>query len=66
MKYLANFKKIVLICVKNDWLGKDPFFDCKMPKHEVDRTASTEKELSDIVNKNFVTDRLNQVRDIYY
>ena len=65
MKYLANFKKIVLICVKNDWLGKDPFSGYKMPKHEVDRTALTEKELSDIVNKNFVTDRLNEVRDIF-
>ena len=65
MKYLANFKKIVLICVKNDWLEKDPFFAYKMQKHEVDRTALTEKELSDIINKKFAADRLNQVRDIF-
>lgn len=65
MKYLANFKKIVLICVKNDWLEKDPFFAYKMHKHDVDRTALTEKELSDIVNKRFAADRLNQVRDIF-
>jgi hypothetical protein len=25
MKYLANFKKIVLICVQNGWLKRDPF-----------------------------------------
>lgn len=25
MKYLANFKKIVLICVKKKWLPADPF-----------------------------------------
>jgi phosphoglucomutase len=25
MKYLANFKKIVLHCLKNGWLQKDPF-----------------------------------------
>ena len=36
-----------------------------MQKREVDRTALTEKELSDIINKKFAADRLNQVRDIF-
>lgn len=65
MKYLANFKEIVLICVKNDWLEKDPFFAYKMQKREVDRSALTEKELAEIANKRFAVDRLNQVRDIF-
>ncbi len=65
MKYLANFKKVVLICVKNSWLDKDPFFAYKMHKHEVDRTALTQKELNVIINKKFVTNRLSQVRDIF-
>ncbi|MEO6687044.1 MAG: phage integrase SAM-like domain and Arm DNA-binding domain-containing protein [Dyadobacter sp.] len=43
MKYLANFKKIVLICVKNGWLAKDPFFAFKMGKRELDRSALTAK-----------------------
>ncbi|WP_447641992.1 MULTISPECIES: phage integrase SAM-like domain-containing protein [Chitinophagaceae] len=30
MKYLSNFKKIVLICVKNKWLPGDPFTNFKM------------------------------------
>ncbi|MCE7073761.1 phage integrase SAM-like domain-containing protein [Dyadobacter sp. CY327] len=25
MKYLAYFKKIVLLCVKNGWIIRDPF-----------------------------------------
>lgn len=32
MKYLANFKKVVLICVKNRWLPGDPFANFKLTK----------------------------------
>jgi hypothetical protein len=38
MKYLSNFKKIVLRCVRNGWLSRDPFSDFKMSKKEVVRT----------------------------
>jgi hypothetical protein len=27
MKYLSNFKKIVIKCIKNGWLQKDPFLN---------------------------------------
>jgi hypothetical protein len=37
MKYLANFKKIVLLCVKRGWLLRDPFYAFKFSKREVDR-----------------------------
>ncbi len=37
MKYLANFKKVVLICIKNGWLQKDPFIGFKLTKREVER-----------------------------
>ena len=39
MKYLANFKKIVLLCVKKGWLTRDPFHGFKMTKRDVDRQA---------------------------
>jgi integrase len=65
MKYLANVKKIVLICVKTDILPKDPFFAFKMAKHEVDRIALTEQELRSVANKVFTIPRLEQVRDIF-
>ena len=42
MKYLTNFKKIVLICLKNGWINKDPFIGFKLSKHEVDRPILTE------------------------
>jgi site-specific recombinase XerD len=65
MKYLANFKKIVLLCVKNGWLNKDPFFAFKMGKREVDRTALTSEEISAMVKKEFASSRLDQVRDTF-
>ena len=65
IKYLATFKKIVIICIKNGWLSRDPFHAYKMSKREVDRTALTAEELSKISKKKFDHDRLGQVRDIF-
>jgi site-specific recombinase XerD len=65
MKYLANFKKIVLICVKNGWLQKDPFTGFKLAKREIERPFLTEKELQTITSKQFAAERLNYVRDIF-
>ncbi|MEZ2339457.1 site-specific integrase [Mucilaginibacter sp. RCC_168] len=65
VKYLANFKKIVLICVKNGWLPADPFAKFKMTKKKVERTALTEAELRKLEMKDFDNSRLDAVRDIF-
>lgn len=65
MKYLANFKKIVLICVKNQWLSRDPFYGYKMTKREVIRDFLSEDELRKIASKKFSTERLERVRDLF-
>jgi len=65
VKYLANFKKIVLMCVKNGWLPADPFAKFKMTKKKVERTALTEAELLKLEIKEFDTERLDVVRDIF-
>jgi site-specific recombinase XerD len=65
MKYLANFKKIVLICVKNQWLPRDPFLGYKMTKREVIRDFLNEEELKKIASKKFYTERLERVRDLF-
>lgn len=65
MKYLGNFKKIVIKCIQSGWLEKDPFIGYKMTKREVLRHPLTKDELNRIINKNFCTERLNQVRDIF-
>lgn len=65
MKYLSNFKKIVLICVKNRWLPADPLADFKFTRKPVERTALTEHELKKIQEKDFMLDRLMFVRDVF-
>lgn len=65
MKYLANFKKVVLICIKNGWLLKDPFLGFKLSKREVERPFLTQTELQQIAVKKFPTERLECVRDVF-
>ena len=65
IKYLANFKKIVLICVKNGWLQKDPFYNYKFRKKEVIREYLSENELQTMQQKQFPGERLERVRDIF-
>ena len=65
MKYLSNFKKVVLHCVRTGWLNRDPFLGFKLNKKEVVRTALTEKELQIISTKSFTIGRLNYVKDIF-
>jgi site-specific recombinase XerD len=65
MKYLANFKKIVIICLKNGWLSKDPFYGFKLARKEVAREFLTDDELGLIRSKYFSMERISQVRDIF-
>jgi len=65
VKYVRNFRKIIKICLSNDWLEKDPFvkYDGKMK--EVETEFLTEEEIQSIYNKVFKTQRLELVRDIF-
>ncbi len=65
MKYLANFKKIVLIAVRSGWLPGDPFANFKMTKKTVIKQPLTEAELAIIIKKDYGNDRVNHVRDIF-
>ena len=65
VKYLKNFKKIILICIANGWLDKDPFIRYKPKVKEVTRDYLTIEELELMINKKFVSDRIVQVRDIF-
>lgn len=65
VKYIKNFNKIIKICLANDWLDKNPFNNYKSKIKEVEREFLSESELQSILNKNFKTDRLALVRDIF-
>jgi site-specific recombinase XerD len=65
VKYIKNFKKIIKICISNGWLDKDPFANYKSKIREVERDYLTQEEVQDIYSKEFATERLNLVKDIF-
>lgn len=65
VKYLKNFNKIIKLCLANDWLDKNPFANYKSKVKEVERVYLTEVEIQSIIEKDFKTERLSLVRDIF-
>jgi len=65
VKYIKNFHKIVNICLANGWLNKDPFVNYKSKVKEVERDFLSETEIENIMNKSFIVERLELVRDIF-
>ena len=65
VKYIKNFNKIIKLCLANDWLEKNPFANYKSKVKEVERVYLTEAEIQSIIEKDFKTERLSLVRDIF-
>jgi len=65
IKYIANLRKIINICLKSGWLHRDPFYGFKMTKREVVRQYLNEDELQALTVKQFGIERLGQVRDVF-
>ena len=65
VKYIKNFHKIINQCLSNGWLNKDPFSNYKAKVKEVVRDFLSEAEIEKMINKEFVSDRLEIVRDIF-
>ncbi len=65
VKYVKNLGKIIKLCLANGWINKDPFANYKPKIKEVEREILTETEIESLVNKEFVSERLELVRDIF-
>lgn len=65
VKYIKNFHKIINQCLANGWLNKDPFSNYKAKVKEVTREFLSEEEIEQMMNKEFVSERLELVRDIF-
>ena len=65
VKYIKNFNKIIKICLANHWIDKNPFANYKSKVKEVERVYLTEDEIQSIMEKEFKTERLSLVRDIF-
>ena len=64
-KYMQFFRGIILSARKNKLIIDDPFEDYKIKLDKVDRGYLTEEELLLITQKEFVSERLDKVRDIF-
>ena len=65
IKYVVNFKKIIRLAYANDWIQKDPFARWKVRLKNVEREFLTQEEIELILNTEFHTPRLEQVRDVF-
>ncbi|MFV0554778.1 MAG: site-specific integrase [Mangrovibacterium sp.] len=64
-KYMQRFRSIILLAKSNGWIQADPFVNYKIRQEKVDRGYLTEDEIEIIMKKQFATERLEQVRDIF-
>ena len=65
VKYIKNFCKIIKICLANNWIERNPFANYKSKVKEVERVYLSEAEIQKIIEKDFKTERLSLVRDIF-
>jgi len=65
MKYIACIKKLVIRCIRNGWLQKDPFLGFSLALREKERQALTQEEVNRMIEKFFPSERLALVRDIF-
>ncbi len=65
MKYITDIKKVVLQCVDNGWLAKDPFASFSLRLEENEPVFLTKEELQGIIKKEIHNPRMQSVRDIF-
>lgn len=65
IKYITNLKKVILICLNNGWLSKDPFASFSLSLKDKDPIYLTKEEIQCIMGKEIKNVRLQSVRDIF-
>ncbi len=65
IKYIQFLKRVINYGIGMEWLKFDPFKAFKCSLHQVVRECLTQEEIDAIRTKEFPTQRLNHVRDIF-
>jgi Phage integrase SAM-like domain len=65
LKYISNFKKIILNAIDKEIITKDPFAKFKGKKNKTMKKPISSEELSILENHEFSSERLTVVRDIF-
>ena len=64
-KFMQTFRMIIIIAKNNGWIYADPFINYKIRLKRVDRGYLTDQEIQKIMDKEFDSNRLEQVRDVF-
>ena len=64
-KFMQTFRMIVIVAKNNGWIYADPFVNYKIRLKRVDRGYLTDQEIQKIMEKEFGSNRLEQVRDVF-
>lgn len=65
VKYLKNFKKIIRIALRNDWMAKDPFYGMRLKVNEVEVEFLEQAEFDSLRTITIDIERIDRVRDIF-
>ncbi len=65
MKYISNLKKVVILCINNGWLVKDPFASFSLKLEDKEPVYLAKEEIQRLIEKDINNIRLQRVRDIF-
>ena len=65
IKYMQQFKSIILTAKNNDWIQKDPFVNFKLKKVKPSPKFLSSEELNRIVDKKMSIARLDRIKDFF-
>ena len=65
MKMIQRFRSIYQVAIDNGWAHKNPFVSFKLKFENTERGYLTMEELTNLMNKQLTSKRLEQIRDIF-
>ena len=65
MKMIQRFRSIYQVAIDNGWANKNPFVSFKLKFENTERGYLTMEELTNLMNKQLTSKRLEQIRDVF-
>jgi site-specific recombinase XerD len=65
MKQMQKLRTIYKTAIDNGWVQKNPFASIKIRFEDVEREFLTKEELARIMQKEFPTERMERIRDVF-
>lgn len=65
MKMIQRFRSIYQVAIDNGWANKNPFVSFKLKFEHTERGYLTMEELTNLMNKQLPSKRLEQIRDVF-